>query len=101
MLLLSRPRRSPAPAPQATDEEQRSHTVMPLVGAMPAEWASHARRCRRRIPEQLRWALPVLDPDHPRALDCTHAQARELLLWLHHLPSGEHPIVGCQRRRPA
>ena len=27
--------------------------------------------------------------------------ARELLLWLHHLPSREHPIVGCHRHRPA
>ena len=101
MLLLSRPRRLSAAAPEATDQADPSHTVMPLVGAMPAEWASHARRCRRRIPAQLRWALPVLDPDHPRALACTHAQALELLLWLHHLPSAAHPIVGCQRRRPA
>jgi hypothetical protein len=101
MLLLSRPSRSPAPAPQATDEAERSHTLMPLVDAMPAEWASHARRCRRRIPEPRRWALPVLDPDHPRALECTHTQARELLLWLHHLPSDAHAIVGCQRRRAA
>jgi hypothetical protein len=43
----------------------------------------------------------VLDPDHPRPLDCTHAHARELLLWLNHLPSHEHLVVGCHRRRPA
>jgi hypothetical protein len=74
---------------------------VPLTEATPLTWPVHARRCLHRLPERLRWAAPVLDPDHPRLLDCTHAQARELLLWLSHLPSHEHPIVGCHRRRPA
>jgi hypothetical protein len=99
MLLLHRAR--PAAAPEPADRVERSHTLVPMVDAMVAEWPSHARRCLHRLPARLRWAAPLLDPDHPRELECTHAQARELLLWLHHLPSPEHPIVGCHRRRPA
>jgi hypothetical protein len=101
MLLVSRGRRRPAPAPEATGQAERSHTLVPMVDAMAAEWPSHARRCLHRLPARLRWATPLLDPEHPGALACTHAQARELLLWLHHLPSPEHLIVGCHRHRPA
>jgi hypothetical protein len=79
----------------------RSTRPAPLTSAMVGAWRVHARRCLHRLPERLRWAAPLLDPDHPSALECTHDQARELLRWLHHLPSYEHPIVGCHRHRPA
>jgi hypothetical protein len=101
MLLLRRARPGPTAAPDATDQAERSHALVPMVDVMAAEWPSHARRCLQRLPARLRWAAPLLDPDHPHALECTHEQARELLLWLHHRPSFEHPIVGCHRRRPA
>jgi hypothetical protein len=99
MLLLHRAR--PAAAPEPAGRVERSHTLVPLVDAMAAEWPSHARRCRHRLPARLGWAAPLLDPDHPSELDCAHEQARELLLWLHHLPNHEHLIVGCHPRRPA
>jgi hypothetical protein len=99
MLLLRHTRREPAPEPDGRAE--LSHTLVPLIEAMPRAWPVHARRCLHRLPERLRWAATLLDPDHPGPLDCTHEQARELLLWLNHLPSHEHPIVGCHRRRPA
>jgi hypothetical protein len=98
MLLLRRARPATAPWP---DQAVPSHTLVPLVDPMAAAWPSHARRCLNRLPDRLRWAAPLLDPDHPRELGCTLEQARELLLWLHHLPSYEHLIVGCHRRRPA
>ena len=91
----------PAATTEPTDQPELSHTLVPLTGAMARAWPVHARRCLHRLPERLRWAAPLRDPDHPSALDCTHAQARALLLWLHPLPSYEHPIVGCHRRRPA
>jgi hypothetical protein len=50
-------------------------------------------------PATTRGKGPAHDPGSD--LDCAHEQARELLLWLHHLPSHEHLIVGCHRRRPA
>jgi len=99
MLLLRRARREAAC--ELADQAELSHTLVPLTGAMARAWPVHARRCLHRLPERLRWAAPLLDPDHPSDLECTHAQARELLLWLHHLPSHEHPIVGCHRHRPA
>src|SRR4051794_36167602 len=99
MLLLRRSR--PAASAEPTDEPELSHTLLPLTGAMARAGRVHARRCLQRLPERLRWAAPVLDPDHPRALECTHEEARELLLWLYHLPSYAQPIVGCHRRRPA
>jgi hypothetical protein len=86
---------------EPTDQRELSHTLVPLTGVMARAWPVHARRCLHRLPERLRWAAPLLDPDHPSALECTHDQARELLRWLHHLPSYEHPIVGCHRHRPA
>jgi len=99
MLLLRRAR--PAAAPEPTDQLELSHTLVPLTDAMARAWPVHARRCLHRLPERLRWAAPLLDPDHPSEVECTHEEARELLLWLHHLPSYEHPIVGCHRHRPA
>ena len=99
MLLLHRSR--PPATTEPTDQPELSHTLVPLTSAMARAWPVHARRCLHRLPERLRWAAPLLDPHHPRALECTHAQARELLLWLHHLPSYEQLIVGCHRRRPA
>ena len=87
--------------PEPTERAERSHTLVPMVEVMASEWPSHTRRCLQRLPARLRWATPLLDPDHPRAVECTHAQARELLLWLHHRPSHEHPIVGCHRHRSA
>jgi hypothetical protein len=98
MLLLHRAQ--PA-APEPTDQVERSHTLVPLTGAQACAWPVHARRCLRRLPERLRWAASLLDPDDPSELECTHEQARELLLWLHHVPSHEHPFVGCHRHRPA
>jgi hypothetical protein len=99
MLLLRRAQ--PAAAPRPAGELELSHTLVPLPGSMSGAWPIHARRCLHRLPERLKWATPVLDPRHPHALACTHDEARALLLWLHHLPSFEHPIVGCHRRRPA
>jgi len=99
MLLAHRPR--PKPPAEPADPPEVSHTLVPLTGAMVGAWPVHARRCLHRLPGRLGWAAPLLDPDHPSSLDCTHEQARELLLWLHHLPSYEHPIVGCHRHRPA
>ena len=99
MLLPRRARPAMPPAPDAPAD--LSHTLVPLTEAMPVAWPVHARRCLHRLPERLRWAEPVLDPDHPGPLDCTHKQARELVLWLNRLPSHEHPVVGCHRRRPA
>ena len=97
MLILGHP--DAGAAPDAFVEAERTHTLVPMVDAMAAEWPSHTRRCLRRLPAQLRWAAPVLDPDGPCALECTHAQARELLLWLHQRPSVEHVIVGCRHQR--
>jgi hypothetical protein len=91
----------PQATTESTDEPELSHTLVRLTGTMAQDWPVHARRCLHRLPEQLHWAVPLLDPDHPSLLACTHEQARELLLWLHHLPSYEHPIVGCHRHRPA
>jgi hypothetical protein len=42
----------------------------------------------------------VLDSEHPRELDCTPEQARDLVRWLHNLPNQEQVLVG-RRRRPA
>jgi hypothetical protein len=78
----------------------RSTRPAPLTSAMVGAWRVHARRCLHRLPQRVRWAVPLLDPDHPSALACTHEQARGLLLWLHHLPSYEHSIVSCHRHRP-
>jgi hypothetical protein len=50
-------------------------------------------------PATTRGKRPAHDPGSD--LDCVPEQARELLHWLHQLPSHEHPIVGCHRRRPA
>src|SRR3954447_14896649 len=99
MLLLRHTR--PEPTSEPDGRAELSHTLVPLTEASPLTWPVEARRCLHRLPERLRWAAPVLDPHHPRPLDCTHAQARELLLWLRYSPSHEHPIVGCHRRRPA
>jgi hypothetical protein len=99
MLLLRRARPATASAP--ADQVELSHTLVPLTGSVACAWPIYARRCPHRLPERLRWAAPVLDPDHPGELDCTHEQAHELLLWLRHLPGYEHPVVGCHRRRPA
>jgi hypothetical protein len=99
MLLLRRARSAVPPEP--TVQVELSHTLVPLTDATARAWPVHARRCLHRLPERLRWAAPLLDPSHPSELDCTHEQARELLLWLHHLPSSEYPIVGCHRHRPA
>jgi hypothetical protein len=99
MLLLRRWAAEPPTGPP--DQRELSHALEPLPGAMAGAWPIYARRCLRRLPERLAWAAPVLNPRHPRALACTHDEARALLLWLHHLPSFEHPIVGCHRRRPA
>jgi hypothetical protein len=99
MLLLRRAH--PAAASQPSDQAELSHTLVPLTGATARGWPVYARRCLHRLPERLRWAAPLLDPDHPSDLDCRHEQARELLLGLHQLPSHEHPIVGCHRHRPA
>ncbi|MGH2948695.1 MAG: hypothetical protein ACRDPC_20970 [Solirubrobacteraceae bacterium] len=99
MLLLRRAR--PEAASEPADQAELSHTLVPLTGTMARAWPVHARRCLHRLPERLRWAAPLLDPDQPSDLDCAHEQARELLLWLHHLPSHEHPIVGCHPHRPA
>ena len=99
MLTLSRARRTRAPAHDASDQAERTHTLLPMVDAMAAEWPSHARRCLKQLPARLEWAAPLLDPDHPGPLECTPAQARELLLWLHQRPSFERVIVGCRHRR--
>jgi hypothetical protein len=99
MLFLRRAR--PAVAPKPTTQIERSHTLVPLTDATARAWPVYARRCLHHLPERLHWAAPLLDPDHPSELDCTHEQARELLLWLHHLPSYEHPIIGCHRHQPA
>ena len=99
MLILRRAR--PATASEPADRAERSHTLVPLTGEMACAWAVYARRCLPHLPERMRWAAPLLDPDQPSELECTHAQARELLLWLHHRPSHEHPLVGCHRRRSA
>ena len=99
MPIMRRARAATASAP--ADRVERSHTLVPLTDETAGAWAVYARRCQHHLPERLRWAAPVLDPDQPSELECTHAQARELLLWLHHLPSHEHPLVGCHRRRSA
>jgi len=101
MPLLRRARPATAPPSEQTNQAERSRTLVPLIDPMDAAWPIHARRCLKRLPHRLRWATPLLDPDHPSELDCTPQQARDLLLWLHHLPSYEHLIVGCHRRRPA
>ena len=72
MLLLRRAR--PATASEPTDQVERSHTLVPLTGATARAWPVYARRCLHRLPERLRWAAPLLDPDHPSALD-VHARA--------------------------
>ena len=101
MLLHRRNPTAPAPYAQPTGQAERSHTLVPLVEPIAPTWPSHARRCVRQLPERLRWAAPVLDPERPGELDCTAGRARELLLWLHHRPSHELLIVGCHPRRPA
>jgi hypothetical protein len=101
MLTLPPARPATARTPEAADQAELSRTLVPLVDPIAAAWPSHARRCLNRLPERLRWATPLLDPDHPGPVNCTPEQARDLLLWLHHLPSYEHLIVGCHRRRPA
>jgi hypothetical protein len=101
MLLLRPAPAVPAPDAHQTDQGERSHTLVPLVDPIAPAWTSHAQRCLKDLPERLRWATPVLDPEHPGELDCTADQARALLLWLHHRPSYELLTVGCHRRRPA
>jgi hypothetical protein len=101
MLLHRSNSTAPAPYAQPTGQAERSHTLVPLVDPIAPAWPNHARRCLKQLPERLRWATPVLDPEHPGQLDCTGDQASELMLWLHHRPSYEQLIVGCHRRRPA
>jgi len=51
MQLLHRAR--PAAAPEPADQVERSHTLVPMVDAMAAEWPSHEHAivgCYRRRP---------------------------------------------------
>ena len=99
MLLLDAPGRRRTREP--TDQAERSHTLRTPTGATARAWPVHARCCPQRLLEQLRWAAPPLDPDHPTAPAVRTSRARELVPWLHDQPSLEHPIAGCHRHRPA
>jgi len=101
MLTVPRARPARTPTPERGARVEPIRTLVPLVDPIASEWPGHARRCLKRLPARLRWATAVLDPEHPRELDCTSERARELLLWLHQRPSYEQLIVGCHRRRPA
>jgi hypothetical protein len=53
------------------------------------------------LPDELAWAAPLLDPERPCARAAGAAQARELLLWHHHLPTWAQVSIACRKLRPA
>src|SRR3954469_6073720 len=65
MQLRHRTPASPAASPLRTDHAEESHTLVPLVNPIATAWPIHARRCLTHLPERLRWAPPVLDPEPP------------------------------------
>ena len=65
-----------------------------------AMWPALAGRCRRALPESLRWAAALLDAGHPLPVVCGEAQVVELFRWLDGLPNTERVSVGCERQLP-
>ena len=112
MLTLERfahPRRRRRPLPAAVPAAGLalrglpSHVLRPRIEDLGASWPAHACRCRQELPEQLAWAAPLLNPTRPQELLCSREQARDLVVWHHHLPTYEQVSFSCQRlaRAPA
>ena len=72
--------------------------LSPRAEDLGATWSAHACRCRRELPEQLAWAAPLLDPEHPLAVLCGHEQACALIVWHNRLPTFEQVSFSCERR---
>jgi len=77
--------------------EPRSCILRPRTEDLGAGWPAHACRCRRELPAQLARAAPLLDANDPLAVLCSHKQARQLIVWHHHLPT--HQQVSFSRER--
>jgi hypothetical protein len=61
-------------------------------------WAALANRCRHVLPAGLRWAAPLLNPEHPLPVVCGETEVVALFHWLDALPNTERVSIGCQRQ---
>ena len=59
-------------------------------------WAAHAARCRQRLPAELEWAAPLLDPYAPLPVACTRPQACRLFVWNDRLPTTAQLSFTCE-----
>ena len=76
--------------------EPPSHVLRPRTEDLGASWSAHACRCRHELPAELAWAAPLLDAADPLAVLCSHEQARDLIVWHHHLPTYRQVSFGCE-----
>jgi hypothetical protein len=65
-----------------------------------AMWTALANRCRQVLPADLRWAAPLLDPEHPLPVLCGQTEVVALFHWLDALPNTERVSIGCERQTP-
>ena len=73
------------------------HVLRPLTEDLGASWPAHAHRCRQELPAELAWAAPLFDPAHPKAVSCSHDQARQLITWNNHLPTYRQTSFSSER----
>ena len=87
-------------APSGRPPGPPPHILRPRTEDLGASWPAHAYRCRRELPAQLAWAAPLFDPAHPVAVQCSHDQARKLIVWNNHLPTYQQTSFSCERLSP-
>ena len=74
-----------------------SFRLAPRLSDLPGGfWAAHASRCRQRLPDELDWAGPLLDPHAPHPVACTRPQARRLFVWHDQLPTTAQLSFTCE-----
>ena len=88
-------------APSVSLTGAPSHVLSPLTEDLGASWPAHAYRCRQELPAELAWAAPLFDPAHPKAVSCSHDQARRLIVWNNHLPTYRQTSFSCERLSPS
>ena len=84
-----------APRPRVAGEV--SFRLAPRPGDLPGGfWVAHAARCRQRLPAELAWAAPLLDPYAPLPVACTRPQACRLFVWNDQLPTTAQLSFTCE-----
>jgi hypothetical protein len=74
-----------------------SFRLAPRPGDLPGGfWAAHAARCRQRLPAELAWAAPLIDPYAPLPVACTRPQACRLFVWNDQLPTTAQLSFTCE-----